>query len=58
MEDKFVSIKIYGSTKRILDKIKHEGQSYDGCIRELIRKQEKFNEHERRIRELEKRLEE
>ena len=56
MEDKFVSIKIYESTKHILDRIKHEGQSYDGCIRELVRTREKFNEHERRIRELEKRV--
>lgn len=36
MTDKQATIKIWESTRKKLDKIKHPGQSYDGIIRELM----------------------
>jgi hypothetical protein len=64
VDERQVSIKIWESTKRLLDRVKHEGQSYDGIIRELIRDREttddlkkKLREHEERIRTLETRRE-
>lgn len=54
MTEKQSTIKIWESTRKKLDKIKHPGQSYDGMIRELMATVERAQNHEERIRRLER----
>ena len=44
------TIRVSFPTKRLLDDLMHEGQSYDGFLRELVLT---VRQHERRIRVLE-----
>jgi hypothetical protein len=49
--EKTTTIRISTSTKKLLDTVKHKGQSYDGLLQELVLT---IRQHEVRIHELEK----